>query len=122
MIARIKNGQSAHLANITAPYSNLSTNVLKVLESEGYIRGWSEIKDGNKRNLDIQLKYFEGLPAIKSIKMVSKPGRRSYCAVSDLQPVYNGLGISVLSTDKGVVSDNDARANKVGGEVLCQVF
>jgi small subunit ribosomal protein S8 len=122
LIARIKNGQRAHLASITAPYSNASANVLKVLELEGYIRAWSELKDGNKRNIEVQLKYFEGEPAIKSIKRVSKSGRRVYSSVEDLSPVYNGLGIAILSTNKGIVSDNDARTHRVGGEVICHVF
>jgi small subunit ribosomal protein S8 len=122
LIARIKNGQMAHLASINAPYSNVSANVLKVLESEGYIRGWSETADGNKRNVEVQLKYFEGEPAIKSIKRVSKSGRRVYSSVESLLPVYNGLGIAILSTNKGVISDNDARIHRVGGEVICHVF
>jgi small subunit ribosomal protein S8 len=122
MLARIKNGQSAHLAHVTCPYSNLLANVLRVLESEGYIRGWSEIKEDGKRSIEIQLKYFDGAPVIKSLKRVSKPGRRFYSALADLQPVSNGLGVAILSTNKGVISDSDAHTHKVGGEVLCYVF
>jgi small subunit ribosomal protein S8 len=122
LLIRIKNGQKAHLASIIAPYSNLSASVLAVLEKEGYIRAWSESKENNKRNLEVELKYFEGSSAIKSIKRISKPRCRAYSSVSDLKPVYNGLGVAILSTNKGVISDNDARLLNVGGEVLCKVF
>jgi small subunit ribosomal protein S8 len=122
MLARIKNGQRAHLAQVTCPYSNLLANVLRVLESEGYIRGWSEIKEDGRRSIEIQLKYFDGVPVIKSLKRVSKPGRRFYSSLTDLQPVSNGLGVAILSTNKGVISDADAHAHKVGGEILCHVF
>ena len=122
MLTRIRNGQSARLSHISCPFSKLLANVLNVLKHEGYIRDWSEVSEGNKRSLEIELKYHEGEPVIRQLKRVSKPGRRTYSAVSDLKSVYNGLGIAVLSTDRGVVSDNDARLQNLGGEVLCYVF
>lgn len=122
MIARIRNGQNARLARIVAPYSKLTWNVLDVLKREGYVNDFSLIEDGNKRSIEIALKYFEGEPAIKKMKRVSKPGRRSYSAIKKLDPIHNGLGISILSTSSGVLSDYEARQRNIGGEVLCSVF
>ncbi|MCP5361912.1 MAG: 30S ribosomal protein S8 [Hyphomicrobiales bacterium] len=123
MLATIRNGQQAKLAYTETPYSQLREQVLKVLEEEGYISGIEqvEIRKGIKR-LKIKLKYFEGQGAIKEMKKISKPGRRVYKAIDDLQKFYNGLGISILSTSKGVMSDHRARQENVGGEVLCNVF
>jgi small subunit ribosomal protein S8 len=123
MLTRIRNGQRARQAVVAAPASKLRTNVLEVLKREGYIRGFSreQIRPG-VAELKIELKYVDGEPVIREIARVSKPGRRIYSGIADLPRVYNGLGISILSTPRGVMSDNEARAAKVGGEVLCQVF
>ncbi|WP_029013617.1 30S ribosomal protein S8 [Niveispirillum irakense] len=123
MLTRIRNGQKARMSVVNSPASKLRTNVLEVLKREGYIRGYSveDVKPG-VRNLRIELKYHEGEPVIKEVHRVSKPGRRIYSKIADLQRVYNGLGIAILSTPRGVMSDNEARAANVGGEVLCKVF
>ncbi|GJM27169.1 MAG: 30S ribosomal protein S8 [Phycisphaerae bacterium] len=123
MLTRIRNGQMRGKSKVVTPGSNLRRRVLEVLQSEGYIRGYTEVSfDNNRAEFEIELKYFEGTPVINEIKRVSKPGRRVYSSVSDLPRVYNGLGISILSTPKGVMSDHIAREENVGGEVLCQVF
>jgi small subunit ribosomal protein S8 len=123
MLTRIRNGQMARKSAVTAPASRLRSNVLEVLKREGYIRGYSqqELKPG-VNELTIELKYHEGEPVIREIARVSKPGRRVYSRIADLPKVSNGLGISILSTPRGVMSDAEARAANVGGEVLCQVF
>ena len=123
MLTRIRNGQHRRMATVRSPHSRLRINVLEVLEREGYIRGYSEgeIRTGIGE-LTIELKYDEGAPVIQEIQRVSKPGRRVYCKIKDLQPHRGGLGISILSTPRGVVSDHEARALNVGGEVLCEVF
>ena len=121
MLTRIRNAQMRGRTSVSTPASKLRARVLDVLQSEGYIRGWTEVeKDGHKA-LDIELKYFDGAPVIAEIKRISKPGRRVYSSVSDIPLVRNGLGISILSTPKGVMSDNDARSENVGGEILCRV-
>jgi small subunit ribosomal protein S8 len=122
MLTRIRNAQLRGRSAVSSPSSKLRENVLNVLEREGYIRGFAEIEKDGKRELEIQLKYFDGAPVISEIKRVSKPGRRVYSAVKDLPLVRNGLGISVLSTPKGVMSDADARAQNVGGEILFRVY
>src|SRR6267154_2926582 len=121
LLTRIRNGQSARLESVTVPASRLRSNVLDVLQREGYIRGWfeEELRPGVKE-LRIELKYHEGEPVIKEIKRVSTPGRRVYSKIKDLPRVYNGLGIAILSTPQGVMSDSEARAANVGGEVLCR--
>ena len=123
MLTRIRNGQMARKTSVTAPASRLRANVLEVLKREGYIRGYSEnsVREGVSE-LTIELKYHEGLPVINTISRVSKPGRRVYSAINDLKPIKNGLGISILSTPKGVMSDTAAREANVGGEVLCRVY
>lgn len=123
MLTRIRNGQRARMASVESPASKLRTTVLEVLKREGYIRGYSEeeVRPGI-RNLKIELKYHEGEPVIKQIARVSKPGRRVYSKIADLPRVYSGLGIAILSTPRGVMSDNEARTANVGGEVLCRVF
>jgi len=123
MLARIRNGQRANKASISSPASNLRMNVLEVLKREGYIRAWrvAELRPG-VRQIEIELKYSEGEPAIKEISRVSKPGRRVYSKIRELPKFYNGLGIQILSTPRGVMSDTEARAANVGGEVLCRVF
>ena len=123
LLARIRNGQRANKSAVTSPASKLRANVLEVLKREGYIRGYSqaELRPG-VAELTIELKYHEGRPVISEIQRVSKPGRRVYSKIGDLPRVANGLGISILSTPRGVMSDGEARAQHVGGEVLCQVF
>jgi small subunit ribosomal protein S8 len=123
MLTRIRNGQRAGMANVSCPASKLRANVLEVLKREGYIRGFTPANGGEPApQLKIELKYNEGTPVIREINRVSKPGRRVYSKISDLPRVYNGLGISILSTPRGVMSDNEARAANVGGEVLCRVY
>ena len=122
LLTRIRNAQHRRLPKVTSPASNLRTNVLEVLRKEGYIRGFSQTEVEGFTELEIELKYHEGEPVIREIKRVSKPGRRVYSKIKDFHRPYNGLGIAVLSTPRGVMSDNEARAANVGGEVLCQVF
>jgi len=123
MLTRIRNGQMAKKSSILAPASKLRSNVLEVLKREGFIRGFEEVENRTGvREIKIELKYHEGAPAIQEIARVSKPGRRVYSKIKDLAPVYNGLGISIISTPRGVMSDAEAREANVGGEVLCQVF
>lgn len=123
MLTRIRNGQRANKASVVSPASRLRANVLDVLQREGYIRGYSkqEVRPGVSE-LTIELKYFEGKPVIKTVARVSTPGRRVYSGVNEIPRVANGLGICILSTPRGVMSDAEARAANVGGEVLCQVF
>lgn len=123
MLTRIRNAQRARQSRCVSPASRLRADVLEVLKREGYIRAWKleELRPGIS-NLDIELKYAEGEPVIKEITRVSKPGRRVYTKIKELPRFYSGLGISILSTPRGVMSDNEARAANVGGEVLCRVF
>ncbi len=123
MLTRIRNGQRAGFSTVRAPDSRLRTNVLGVLKREGYIRDFrnEEVGPGNGE-LVIELKYAEGTPVIREISRVSKPGRRVYSKIKELPRYYNGLGIAILSTPRGVLSDHEARAANVGGEVLCRVF
>jgi small subunit ribosomal protein S8 len=123
LLARIRNGQLRGLAKIKSPNSRLRTRVLDVLQSEGFIRGYAEVefKDGRKE-LEIELKYHEGRPVIRELKRVSTPGRRVYAGVKDLKPHRQGLGLSIVSTPQGVMTDISAREKNVGGEVLCQIF
>lgn len=123
MLARIRNGQRANKGSITSPASKLRANVLEVLKREGYIRNYSQadVRPGVSE-LTVELKYHEGKPVITTISRVSTPGRRVYSKITDLPRVANGLGICILSTPRGVMSDSEARAQNVGGEVLCQVF
>jgi small subunit ribosomal protein S8 len=123
MLTRIRNGQTANKSVVDAPASRFRGNVLDVLKREGYIRNFSQVeKRPGINEFKIELKYYDGKPVISEIKRVSTPGRRIYSSINDLPKTYNGLGISILSTPMGVMSDNEARAAKVGGEVLCQVF
>ena len=123
MLTRIRNAQMRGMSKTTTPASKLRQRVLDVLQAEGFIRGYTRVEtDSNKGELEIELKYFEGEPVISKIKRVSKPGRRVYSSVKDIVPVQNGLGISILSTPKGVMSDAVAREHNVGGEVLCHVY
>jgi len=123
MLTRIRNAQMRRRPKVLSPASSLRARVLDVLTQEGYIRGYSRVQaEGGHPQFDIELKYFNGQPAIKDIERVSKPGRRVYSPVSDLVPVANGLGVAIVSTPKGVMSDNRAREENVGGEVLCNIF
>ncbi|MEL0042212.1 MAG: 30S ribosomal protein S8, partial [Candidatus Puniceispirillum sp.] len=122
-LTRIRNGQSARKSVVSSPASRFRTNVLEVLKREGYIRNFSSVEsETGFKELKIELKYHEGQPVISEIKRVSRPGRRVYYGIRDLPRVYNGLGIAILSTPRGVLSDNEARTANVGGEVLCHVF
>ena len=123
LLTRIRNGQAASKQSIKTPASKLRANVLEVLKREGYIRGFTqaEVRPGISE-ITVELKYYEGRPVISEISRVSKPGRRVYSGIEDLPRVANGLGISILSTPRGVMSDAEARAQHVGGEVLCKVY
>lgn len=122
MLTRIRNGQKARLYTVESYYSKLLANVCEVLKNEGYIKGYEKTGTEAKPALNIELKYFEDQPVIKKIKRISKPGRREYSQVSELPKVNNGLGISIITTSHGVMSDNDARKKNVSGEILCEVF
>jgi small subunit ribosomal protein S8 len=123
MLTRIRNAQMRGKSTVSTPASKLRAWVLDVLQAEGYIRGYErKDTDNGQGELVISLKYFEGTPVIRDLKRVSKPGRRVYMGVNDIPSVRNGLGVSIVSTPKGVLSDANARAANVGGEVLCTVF
>ena len=122
LLTRIRNGQRAKKDSVTSPASNLRVRVLDVLQREGYIRGYSEEQMGPAKGVRIELKYFEGQPAIQHIARISKPGRRVYSGSAELPRIRNGLGITIVSTPKGVLSDAEAREQNVGGEVLAEVF
>ena len=123
LIARINNAQMRKKPKVSTPGSRLRVSVLDVLKSEGFIRGYAKVDHADGRSeLEIELKYFDGQPVIRELSRVSKPGRRVYVAVRNLPRVNNGLGISILSTPKGVMADHDARDANVGGELLCTVF
>ncbi len=122
MLTRIRNGQQARKDSILTPASKLRAHVLDVLQREGYIRGYSEEVLAGQKGLRIELKYFEGQPAIQHLARVSKPGRRVYSGSSELPRIRNGLGMTIVSTPRGVLSDAEARDQNVGGEVLAEVF
>ena len=122
MLTRIRNAQMRGMSKVVTPASKLRARVLEVLQAEGFIRGYTEVEKDGHRNIEIELKYYDGSPVIQEIKRISKPGRRVYSSVDDIPLVRNGLGISILSTSKGVMSDNVAREENVGGEILCRVF
>ena len=123
MITRIRNGQKAQKVSIKAIYSKLNLNVCNVLKNEGYIKDYFiEKTENNKTSLKVTLKYYEGDPVIKEIKRISKPGRRVYSRAISIPKVMNGLGLAILSTPKGVMSDTEARKNNIGGEIICRVF
>ena len=123
MLTRIRNAQIRRKDFVHMPASRFRANVLEVLEREGYIRGFKKIAlENNKNNFEIELKYIDGEPVIKEISRISTPGRRVYSKITDLQRHFDGLGISILSTSKGVLSDSEARDENVGGEILCKVF
>ena len=123
MLTRIRNAQMRKKTVVATPASVLRGRVLDVLKSEGFIRGYSETKfENGTAEFSIELKYSENEPAIREIQRVSRPGRRVYSSVKTIPSVANGLGVSILSTPKGVMADHEAKANNVGGEVLCRVF
>jgi len=121
MLTRIRNAIMRNRSNVTAPASNLRGRVLDVLAEEGFIRGYTEVEQDGFKAFEVGIKYYEGEAVIREISRVSKPGRRVYSSVKSLQPVRNGLGIAILSTSKGVMSDHAAREANVGGEILCRV-
>ena len=122
LLTRIRNGQLRRKSKISSPNSRLRIRLLDVLQEEGFIRGYAEIEFQGKRELEIELKYHEGRPVIRDLKRVSTPGRRVYASVDELKPHRSGLGLSIVSTPQGVMTDMAAREKNVGGEVLCQVF
>ena len=123
MFSRIRNGQMRSLNSVNIPSSNFRQNILKILKNEGYINDYFIDKsEKNKINLKINLKYYDGDPVIKEIKRISKPGRRIYSRANSIPKVMNGLGLAIISTPKGVMSDTEARKNNVGGEIICRVF
>lgn len=123
MLTRIRNAQMVKLLSINTAYSKLKEGILKVLQDQGYIAGFEVYKEDNKSFLDVSLKYTkDGAPVIKEITRASKPGRRVYSSINDLKPFYNDMGVVILSTPKGVLSNFDAKKHNVGGEVLCKVF
>ena len=122
LLTRIRNGQQARKDSVVSPASKLRARVLDVLQREGYIRGYSEEELAGQKGLRIELKYFEGRPAIQHLSRISKPGRWVYSGSQDLPRVRNGLGITIVSTPRGVLSDAEAREQNVGGEVLAEVF
>jgi small subunit ribosomal protein S8 len=123
MLTRIRNAQVRGRSKVSTPASKLRVRVLDVLQAEGFIRGYSETEfAAGKAEIEIELKYFDGQPVIREIQRVSKPGRRVYSSVKTIPTVQNGLGISILSTPRGVMADHEARDQNVGGEVLCRVF
>tara|TARA_Y100001970_G_C14060870_1_gene764085 strand:- start:379 stop:777 length:399 start_codon:yes stop_codon:yes gene_type:complete len=123
MFSRIRNGQLRQLKTIDVPSSNFRLKILEVLKQEGFILNFFiEKLENNKKILKVDLKYYEGMPVIKEIKRVSKPGRRVYSRATSVPKIQNGLGLAILSTSKGVMSDSEARKNKIGGEIICRVF
>ena len=123
MITRIRNAQLRELYSVKIPSSKFRAKILEVLKQEGYISNYKLLSDSkNKNSLVVDLKYHNGLPVIKEIKRVSKPGRRIYAKADSISKIQNGLGLAIVSTSKGIMTDNDARSKKVGGEIICKVF
>ena len=122
LLSRLRNGQMRRSSTVRSPNSRLRIRLLDVLQEEGYIRGYAEVEVKGHKELEIELKYHEGQPVIRELKRVSTPGRRVYSSVKDLKPHRSGLGVSILSTPQGLMTDTSAREKNVGGEVLCQVF
>ena len=122
LLTRIRNAQMRNKSKVSSPGSKLRESLLEVLKSEGYIRGFSVTEREGRSELDIELKYFDGAPVIREIERVSKPGRRVYTSVRNMPRINNGLGVTIVSTPKGVMADHDARDANVGGEILCTVF
>jgi small subunit ribosomal protein S8 len=122
LFARIRNAQMRSLNFVEVPASNFRLRILEVLKNEGYIINYSTSETDNKKTIKINLKYYEGTPVIREIKRISKPGRRVYSKASSIPKILNGLGVAILSTPKGVMSDTEARKNNLGGEIICRVF
>ena len=122
MITRIRNAQLRALNNVTIPSSKFRARILDVLKQEGYIANYKISSDNKKESLLVDLKYSNGLPVIKEIKRVSKPGRRIYAKAGSIEKIQNGLGLAIVSTSMGIMSDNDARTKNIGGEIICRVF
>ncbi len=123
MLTRIRNGQTRLLSKVEMPSSNLRLKILEVLKTEGFISSYHiEKKENNKITLIVDLKYYEGAPVIKDIRRISKPGRRVYSRATSIPKIQNGLGLAIISTNRGVMSDIEARKNNIGGEVICRVF
>lgn len=121
LLTRIRNGQSSNKATVSIPSSKQKKAILDVLKNEGYVAGFQEVQEGAHKNLIVELKYFQGRPVIEQIKRVSRPGLRSYKAKDELPKVLGGLGIAIVTTSKGVMTDREARAQGQGGEILCFV-
>ena len=123
MLTRIRNGQMRSLNKIEIPFSSFRSKILEVLKNEGYINNYNIKENKNKiKSIFVDLKYYEGQPVIKEIKRISKPGRRVYSRATSIPKVLNGLGLAILSTSKGVMSDADATKNNLGGEIICRIF
>ena len=123
MLTRIRNGQMRSLTKIVIPFSNFRLKILEVLKKEGYIINFNISDDKNKiKSILVDLKYYEGQPVIKEIKRISKPGRRIYAKADSISRIQNGLGLAIVSTSKGIMSDSDARTKNIGGEIICRVF
>jgi small subunit ribosomal protein S8 len=122
LLSRIRNAQMRNKSKVNSPNSRLRENVLEVLKTEGYIRGYAVVEKDGRSEIEIELKYFDGEPVIREIERVSKPGRRVYTSVKNMPRINNGLGVTIVSTPKGVMADHEARDANVGGEILCKVF
>jgi small subunit ribosomal protein S8 len=122
LLSRIRNAQMRNKSKVISPNSRLRESVLDVLKNEGYIRGYAVVERDGRSEIEIELKYFDGEPVIREIERVSKPGRRVYTSVKNMPRINNGLGVTIVSTPKGVMADHDARDANVGGEILCTVF
>ena len=122
LLTRIRNAQMRNKSKVSSPGSKLRESLLEVLKNEGYIRGYAVVEKDGRSELEIELKYFDGAPVIREIERVSKPGRRVYTSVRNMPRINNGLGVTIVSTPKGVMADHDARDANVGGEILCTVF
>ena len=122
LLSRIRNAQMRNKSKVTSPNSRLRESVLGVLKNEGYIRGYTVVERDGRSQIEIELKYFDGEPVIREIERISKPGRRVYTSVRNMPRINNGLGVTIVSTPKGVMADHDARDANVGGEILCTVF
>jgi small subunit ribosomal protein S8 len=122
LLSRIRNAQMRNKSKVSSPNSKLRESVLEVLKSEGYIRGFAVVEKDGRSEIEIELKYFDGEPVIREIERVSKPGRRVYTSVKNMPRINNGLGVTIVSTPKGVMADHEARDANVGGEILCTVF
>ena len=122
LFSRIRNAQMRNKSKVSSPNSRLRESVLEVLKTEGYIRGYAVVEKDGRSEIEVELKYFDGEPVIREIERVSKPGRRVYTSVRNMPRINNGLGVTIVSTPKGVMADHDARDANVGGEILCTVF